>query len=62
MEPVVFQDESQTQQPRMRQPRGLYKLAVDLKWARDEEGAKQLFIILIVVALVVAVVYPFLVL
>jgi len=46
----------------MRQPRGLYKLAVDLKWARDEEGAKQLFIILIVVALVVAVVYPFLVL
>ena len=62
MDPVVFQDEVQTQQPRVRQPRGLYKLAVDLKWAKDEEGAKRLFVILIVVALLVAVVYPFLVL
>lgn len=61
MSGVTFNEEPSYQQSAP-EPKGLYKLAIKLGLAKTEMGAKIALIVIALVAIVIAVVYPMLVL
>ncbi len=44
------------------QPKGLYKLVISLGLAKDQKGAEGVLIAIAIIAILIGVVYPFLVL
>ncbi len=61
---VTFDEETSTQ-PRVQrssEPRGLYKLVVKLGLAKDEQQANIALIVIALLAIAVAIIYPMLVL
>lgn len=58
-EEVTFNDESAPRAPiRPREPKGLYKLVIDLGFARTEEGAQAALFFFTIIFLAVAIFYP----
>ncbi len=64
MSDVTFNEEQGglTRSGTPREPRGLYKLAIKLKLAKDEEQAKLVLIFIAVLAIAIAIIYPMLIL
>lgn len=49
----------QSQAPR--QPRGLYKLVISLGLAKDETSASAMLVVIAIIAILIGVIYPFLI-
>lgn len=64
MSDVTFNEEEgqQMRSGASREPRGLYKLAIKLGLAKDENQAKIALIAIAVIAIAIAVIYPILIL
>jgi hypothetical protein len=63
MEQVTFSEEEQTPSARApRSPRGLYALAIRLGLARDEAGARVVLVVVALIAIAIAIIYPLVIL
>ncbi len=62
MTDVQFNDEMTTAKPKpVEAPQGLYKLVISLGLARDMQGARTVLLVVAVLAIIIGVVFPFIV-